>query len=136
MSRQNPSSRSASSPKLEGKVCISFSLCSMPWKGLSRSSRPSKPIYLAKDVHQVLKPKIIALRMPQISLNAASNITYSAIASQDSSRVTMTFNAHCTVHCAVGDFNAILAIITILVYWFDYACLAYQSQGTPIRNKE
>ena len=40
-----------------------------------------------------------------ISLNAVSNITHSAIASQDSSRVTTTFNAHCTVHSTVEDFN-------------------------------
>ena len=114
MSRRNPSSTSASSQNIEGKVCISFSLCLMPWKGLSRSSRPLKPISLAKDLHQVLKPKNMALRMPPTLLNSASNITYSAIASQDSSRVTTTFNinAHCTVHCAVGDFNVIFAIIT------------------------
>ena len=43
--------------------------------------------------------------MPLTPLNAASNITRSAIAPQDSSRVTTTFNAHCTLHCTVGDFN-------------------------------
>ena len=64
---------------------------------------------LAKDLYQVLKPKKLALGMPVTSLNAASNITHSAIASQDSSRVTTTFHAHCTVHCAVGDFNVIFA---------------------------
>ena len=38
---------------------------------------------------------------------SVSNIIHSAIASQDSSRVTTltTFSAHCTVHCIVGDFN-------------------------------
>ena len=36
----------------------------------------------------------MALGRPPRSLNAASNITHSAIASQDSSRVTTTFNAH------------------------------------------
>ena len=45
--------------------------------------------------------------MPPTSLNAAN--THSAIAFQYSSRVTTTFNAHCTVHCIVGDFNVILA---------------------------
>ena len=55
MSRRNPSSRSASSPKLEEKVGISFSSCSAPRRGLSRSSRHLNPISLAKDLHQVLK---------------------------------------------------------------------------------
>ena len=59
MSRRNPSSRSASSPKVEEKVCISFSSCSTPRRGLSRSSRYLKPISLAKDLHQALKPKKI-----------------------------------------------------------------------------
>ena len=56
MSRRNPSSRSAS-PKLEEKVGISFSSCSAPRRGLSRSSRHLKSISLAKDLHQALKPK-------------------------------------------------------------------------------
>ena len=43
--------------------------------------------------------------MPPTSLNAASNTTHSAIASQDSSRVTTTFSAHCTVHSAARNFN-------------------------------
>ena len=105
MSRRNPSSRSASSPKVDEKVCIPFSSCSTPRKGLSRSSRHLKPIFLAKDLHQVLKPKKLALGMPPKSLNAASNITQSTIAFQDSSRMTTTFNAHCTGHCTVEDFN-------------------------------
>ena len=57
MSCRNPSSRSASSPKLEEKVGISSSSCSAPRRGLSRSSRHVKPISLAKDLHQALKPK-------------------------------------------------------------------------------
>ena len=57
MSRRNPSSRSASSPKVEKKVVISVSSCSAPMRGLSRSSRHLKPISLAKDLHQALKPK-------------------------------------------------------------------------------
>ena len=61
MSRRNPSSRSASSPVVEEKTFLFFSSCSMPRRSLSRSSRHWKPIYryLAKDVHQVLKPKNI-----------------------------------------------------------------------------
>ena len=47
----------------------------------------------------------LALGRPQISLNAAPNITHSAIASQDSSPVTMTFNAYCIVHYVVEHFN-------------------------------
>ena len=105
MSRRNPSSRSASSPKVEEKVCISFSSCSTPSRGLSRSNRHLKFTSFAKDLHQVLKPEKMALGMPLTSLNAASNITHSAIASQDSSRMTTTFNAHCTGHCTVEDFN-------------------------------
>ena len=105
MSRRNPSSRSASSPKVEEKVCISFSSCSTPRRGLSRSNRHLKFTSFAKDLHQVLKPEKMALGMPLTSLNAASNITHSAIASQDSSRMTTTFNAHCTGHCTVEDFN-------------------------------
>ena len=56
MSRRNPSSRSAS-PKVEEKVCISFSSCSTPRRGLFRSSRHLKPISLAKGLYQVLKLK-------------------------------------------------------------------------------
>ena len=47
----------------------------------------------------------MALGRSLISLNAVSNITHSAIASQDSSRVTTTFKAHCIVHCTVQYFN-------------------------------
>ena len=57
MSRRNPSSRSASSQKMEEKVCISFSSCSRPQKGLYSSIHHMKPILLANDLHQVLKPK-------------------------------------------------------------------------------
>ena len=52
-----PVNRSASSPKLEEKVGISFSSCSAPRRGLSRSSRHLKPISLAEDLHQALRPK-------------------------------------------------------------------------------
>ena len=41
----------------------------------------------------------------QVSRSATSNITHSANADQDSSRVATTFNAHCTVHCATEDVN-------------------------------
>ena len=60
MSQRNPFSRSASSPIVEGKTLLFFSLCWTPRKGLYRSSRHLKPISLAKDLHQVLKPKINA----------------------------------------------------------------------------
>ena len=106
MSQRNPSSGSASSPNVEEKTLLFFSLCWTPRKGLYRSSRHLKPIFLAKNLHQVLKPKKMALGRSPMSLNAASNITHSAIASQDSSRVTTTFNVQCTVHCTVKDFNA------------------------------
>ena len=56
MSRRNTSSRGASSPKVEEKVCISFPSCSTPKRGLTRSNRYLKPISLAKDLYQVLKP--------------------------------------------------------------------------------
>ena len=105
MSRRNPSSRSASSPKAEEKISLFFTSCSTPEKRLYNSSQHSKPISFAKDLHRVLKPKKLALGMPPTSLNAASNITHSAITSKDSSRVTTTFSVHCTVHCVVGDFN-------------------------------
>ena len=49
--------------------------------------------------------KKLPLGRSPISLNAVWNITHSAIASQDSSRVTTTFNAHCTIHCTVEEFN-------------------------------
>ena len=61
MSQSNPSCRSASSPKAEESTLLFFSSCSMPRKGLFRSSRHLKPISLAKDVHQVLKPKKIGI---------------------------------------------------------------------------
>ena len=79
---------------------------------LSRSSRHLKPISLAKYLYQMLKPKKMALGMPLTLLNAASNLTYSAIASQDSPPETTTFKAHCTVHFVVGDFNVTFAKIT------------------------
>ena len=56
---KNLSSRSASSQKVEEKVCISFSLCLRPQKGLYSSIRHLKPILLARDLHEVLKPKKI-----------------------------------------------------------------------------
>ena len=105
MSRRNPSSRSVSSPNVGEKTLLFFSWCWMPRKGLYRSSRHLKPISFAKNLHQVLKPKEMALGRSPILLNAASNITHSTIAPQDSSRVPTTFNAHCTVHYTVEDFN-------------------------------
>ena len=54
MSRRNLSSRSDSSQKVEEKVCISFSSCQRPQKGLYSSIRHLNPILLAKDLHQVL----------------------------------------------------------------------------------
>ena len=59
MSRRNPSRRSAS-PKMEEKTLLFFSFCWTPRKGLYRSSRHLKPISLAENLHQVLKPKQIA----------------------------------------------------------------------------
>ena len=59
MSRRNPSGRSASSPKVEEKILLFFPSCSTSRRSLSRSSRHLKPIYLAKHLHQVLKPKNI-----------------------------------------------------------------------------
>ena len=54
---------------------------------------PSQKIYV-KWRHR----KKLALWMPLTSLNAALYITHSVIASQDSSRVTTTFNGHSTRH--------------------------------------
>ena len=71
---------------------------------LSRSIRHLKHISPHNIDIKCWNRKILALGMPLILLNAASNITHSRIASQDSSPVTMTFSAHCTVHCAVGVF--------------------------------
>ena len=68
---------------------------------------PSQKIYI-----KCWNRKILALGIPPPSLNAASNITHSASASQDSSRKLTIFNAHCTVHCAVEDFNVSLRITT------------------------
>ena len=64
--------------------------------------------------------------MPLTSLNAASNIPHSAIASQHSSRVTTTFNARCTGHWTVEDFNLKFANLdsksvqyrTVLSAWY------------------
>ena len=95
MSRRNPSSRSASSQKVEEKVCSSFSSCLTSRKALYGPSRYLKPISMGSDLHQVLKPKKkLALERPPVSHNAASKITHSTIASQYSSRVATTFNAH------------------------------------------
>ena len=57
MSHRNPSSRSSSSPNVEEKTLLFFSLCWTPRKGLYRSSRHLKPISLARDLNQMLKPK-------------------------------------------------------------------------------
>ena len=65
---------------------------------------PSTKIYI-----KCWNRNIFSLGMPTTSLNATPNITHSAIASQDSSRVMMTFKAHCTVHSEVGDLNVIFA---------------------------
>ena len=105
MSRRNPSSRSASSPKVEKKVSFLSHHVRHPAEAFLdqvaiRSLYPSPNIFI-----KWWNRKKLALGMPVTSLNAASNITHSAIASQDSSRVTMTFNAHCTGHCTVEDFN-------------------------------
>ena len=43
----------ASSPKVEEQVCISFSLCSTPRRGVSSCSRYVKPISPAKDCKHV-----------------------------------------------------------------------------------
>ena len=89
--------------KWRAKVCI----LSPHVRCSEKTSRGQNGIWkIAKDIHQVLK--IFALGMPPTSLNAALN-THSAIAFQHSSRVTTTFNAHCTVRCVVGDFSVILA---------------------------
>ena len=61
---------------------------------------PPPKIYIKRLIR-----KILALGMPPISLNTASNITHTAIASGNSSRVTTTSSAYCTIHCAARDFN-------------------------------
>ena len=57
MSRRNPSSRSASSQKVEEKVCSSFPSCLTSRKALYGPSRYLKPISMGSDLHQVLKPE-------------------------------------------------------------------------------
>ena len=82
---------------------------------------PSQKIYIKR-----WNRKKLALGMPLTSLTATSNITHSAIASQDSSRVTTTFNAHCTGHCTIEDFNVNFAYLksksvryrTVLCAWY------------------
>ena len=99
ISRRNPSSRSSSSQKVEEKFAFLSPHVRCPGEAFLDqvgiwNLYPSTKIYM-----KCWNRKKLALGRPPISLNAASNITYSAIASQDSSRVTTTFNAH----CAMGD---------------------------------
>ena len=62
---------------------------------------PSPKIYI-----KCWNRKKLGLGMPVALLNAASNVTHSSMASEDSSRVmTTTFKTHCTEHCMVEDFN-------------------------------
>ena len=101
MSRRNPSSRSASSPKVEEKLC-SFSPYGGRPEEASIDQVAIKSLYHAPKIYiKCWNRKILALRMPPISLNTASNITHSAIASQDSSRVTTTFDSVCIVEYTV-----------------------------------
>ena len=58
MSRRNSSSRSASSPNVEERTLLFFSLCWTPRKGLYRSSRRLKSIP-RQILYEVLKPKKI-----------------------------------------------------------------------------
>ena len=89
---------------MEEKVFISFSSCSMPRRGLSRSSRHLKPIPLAKDLHQVMKSKKIGTW--GASDTAKHRVKHHPFRHCRSRffTVTMTFNAHCTVHC-IGRFQ-------------------------------
>ena len=104
MSRRNPSRRSASSPKVEVKTLL-FSPHFSPRKGLYSSSQHLKPLPLVTIYITCRNRKKLALARSQVSYNAASYITHSAIADQDSLQVTRTFSAHCRVHCRVEDFN-------------------------------
>ena len=55
---------------------------------------------------QALKQKKIGTwEATDIAKRRVTNSTHSAIASHGSSRVTTTFNAHCTVYCTVEDVN-------------------------------
>ena len=104
MSRRNPSSRSASSPKVEEKTLLFFPLCHYGGRPEEASidQVAIKTLYHAPKIYiKCWNRKILALRMPPISLNTASNITHSAIASQDSSRVTTTFDSVCIVEYTV-----------------------------------
>ena len=56
---------------------------------------PSQKIYIKCWNRNILEPG-----RSLVSLNHTSNITHSAIASQDSSWVTTTFSTHCTLRCA------------------------------------
>ena len=109
LSPRNPSNRSASYQKVEEKVCFSLSSCSTPKKGLSRPYQHLKPIIFGlrftSSAETEKKKKKMVLERPPVSHNAVSNITHSAIADQDSSRLATTFNAHCTVPCTLEDLN-------------------------------
>ena len=115
MSRRNPSSRSASSPKVEEKVCISFSSCSMPRKGLYRSSQHLKPISFAKDLHHVMNRKKLARDRSQVLLYAVSNITHSAIASQD--YIKHHPFRHCLSRLFASDNDLQWALYSTLCSW-------------------
>ena len=84
-----PVNRGDSSPKLEGKVGISFSSCSAPRRGLYRSSRHLKPMSLAEDLHQALRPKKFGTwDATDIGKRRVKHHPFRHCRSQDSSRVT------------------------------------------------
>ena len=105
MARRNPPTRSASPQKVEERNFALF---------LFMFDAQEKPFQIKSTFETYIPRKrftssaetetILALGMPPTSLNTESNIMHSATASQDSSWVMTTFNAHCTAHCAVGDF--------------------------------
>ena len=96
MSRRNPSSRSASSQKVEEKVCFSFSSCWTPRKGLSRPCQYFKAISMGIKCSNRKK---LACKRPLVHHTAVSNITHSTIADQDSSHMYSMHVAHSTQHC-------------------------------------
>ena len=106
MSRRNPCSRSAASQKVEEKVCFSFSSCWMPREGLPDHASVSKLYLWAKTNIKCSNRIKLACERPLLRRAAASNITSSAIADQNSSLLpscTCSMHvAHSAVHrCAV-----------------------------------
>ena len=97
-------------PEKWRKTLLSFSSCFTTRKGLYRQGRHLKPISLGQDLHQLTKQKntrqrplaffCITPRRVSLIPPLSINILY-----EYSSGHSLTFNAHCTAHCTVENFN-------------------------------